>query len=137
MPTASQQNPERSAGLGAAVAARLLPARADEGHPEGARRPGRYAEGHRRPEGEDRSGRHDRGREEGRAKGAWAAEPDESRGGGLLPDAELCGVAGGAAVVQGLGRRGRYQEGRRDSRRRPLRAEQGKGPVSYTHLTLP
>ena len=84
------------------VAAGLLPARAVEGDPEGAGRSGRYAEGHRRAEGEDRRRRDAGGGEEGRAEGAGAAEPDESGGGGLLADAELCGVAGGAAVVEDL-----------------------------------
>ncbi len=49
--------------------------------------------------------RRDAGRgEEGLAEGAGAAEPDESDGGGLWPDAELCGVAVGAAVVVRLRR---------------------------------
>ncbi len=38
--------------------------------------------------------------EEGRAEGAGPAEPDEPGGGGLLADAQLRGVAGGAAVVE-------------------------------------
>ncbi len=74
----------RGAGLGAAVAAGLLPARAVEGDPEGAGRPRRYAEGHCGAEGEDRERRDAGGGEEGRAEGAGAAEPDESGGGGLL-----------------------------------------------------
>ena len=46
-PAAAQQDPDRSAGPGAAIAARLLPARTAEGHPEGTRRDGRGPEGHR------------------------------------------------------------------------------------------
>ncbi len=92
----------RGAGFRAAVAAGLLPARADEGDPEGARRPGRYAEGHRGAAGQDRERGHAGGRQEGRAEGAGTAEPDERDGGRLLADAQLCGVAGGAAVGEDL-----------------------------------
>ena len=57
---------------------------------------------------------HAGGREEGRAEGAGAAEPDESGGGGLLADAELRGVAGGAAVVEDVFGRGGHPEGEGD-----------------------
>ena len=95
---AEDEDPDRGAGFGAAIAAGLLPARAVEGDPERTWGPGRYAEGYRRAEGEDRARGDAGGGAEGRAEGAGAAEPDESGGGGLLADAELCGVAGGASV---------------------------------------
>ena len=68
----AHQDPDRGAGPGAAVAARLLSARADEGHPEGAGRAGRGPARNRRAAQEDRRRRHARGREERGDEGAFA-----------------------------------------------------------------
>ena len=108
---AARQDPERGAGPGAAVAARLLSARADEGHPEGTRRAGRRPARNRGTAQEDRRCRHARGREEGSSEGAFASVAHVSHGGRLLADPELHRVAGGAALGQELRLQDRHRQG--------------------------
>ena len=78
--------------------ARVLPARADEGDSEGARRRRRSDQGDRRARREDRSGRHAGGREEGSAARAGSPVEDAGCGGGVHRLAHLPRLAGRAAL---------------------------------------
>ena len=103
-------------------AARILPARADEGHPEGTGRAGRRRSAIPKScaRKSNRAGMPDEVKKEALKElgppGAHVAD-----GGGLRRDAELCGVAGGAAVGENFRRRSGHSEGQGDSRHRPLR----------------
>ena len=90
--------------------ARVLPARADEGDPEGARRRRRSDQGDRGARREDRSRRHARGGEEGSAARARSAVEDAGRRRGVHGVAHLSRLAGDAAVGQADRRGHRSQE---------------------------
>ena len=70
-PRARLEDPVAGAVGGRQEPARVLPARAAQGDPEGARRRRRPAEGDRGAAREDRRGRHARGRPEGGATASW------------------------------------------------------------------
>ena len=108
--------------------ARVLPARADEGDPEGAGRGRRSGQGDRRAAREDRRRRHARAGQEGSAARARSAVEDAGGGGRVHRLAHLSRLAGRAAVVEahrGLDRSQAHQAG---ARRRPLRPREGQGP---------
>ena len=78
-PRARVEDPVAGAVRGRQEPARVLPARADEGDPEGARRRRRPDEGDRRARGEDRSRGDARGGQEGGAARARSAVEDAGR----------------------------------------------------------
>ena len=88
-PATAQQDSERSAGPGAADAARVLPARADEGDPERTGRAGRRPARRRRPEEENRRSGHARRGEERSAQGTGAALAHVADGCRLFADPQL------------------------------------------------
>jgi ATP-dependent Lon protease len=132
-PAAAQQDPVRGAGPGAAVAARLLPARAAEGHPEGTRRPGRGPEGHRRAAEKIENA----GMPEDTKKDALkelAASPHESPWPPTTRSRAT--TSSGSPCCRGrrpAPARSRHPQGQRNPRRGPLRPEEGEGP----HPRLP
>ena len=107
--------------------ARVLPARAAEGDPEGARADRRAHAGARRAPREDRGGRHDRGGQEGGPAGARPAGQDAARGRGVHGGADVSRLARGAAVEQGDDGQPRHRRRRGGARRGPLRAREGQG----------
>ncbi len=107
-------NSERSAGRGAAVAARVLPARADEGDQQGAGRAGRDRQGCADLRDKiEAAGMPEETKKEA-LKELDRLQPDEPGAGRLWHDAQLRGVAGGAAVGE-VERRGRRHQARRQS----------------------
>ena len=76
------------------------------------------------------AGGHARRREERGAEGTGPAGAHVADGRRLRPHAQLHRVAGGAAVAEVVGRRGRHPEGQGDPRLRSLRSGEGEGPHS-------
>ena len=92
------EDPVAGAVRGRQEPARVLPARADEGDPEGARRGRRSDQGNRGARREDRSGRHARRGQEGSAARARSPVEDAGGGGRVHRLAHLSRLAGRAAV---------------------------------------
>ena len=132
-------------------AARVLPARADADHPEGAgrgrgrRRAGRAARRHR-------EGRHARGGPDPGPQGAEAARADARGVRRALHGAHLPGLARGPALVEARRGEHRHREGAPGAGGRPLRPHQGQaahprvprgaqaepgGPVAHPVLRRP
>ena len=101
--------------------ARVLPARAAQGHPEGARPDRRPHAGARRAAREDRGGADDRGSEEGSAAGARPAGQDAARGRRVHGGADVSRLAHRAAVEQGDHGPARPRRGARPSSTRTTR----------------
>ena len=122
--------PHPIAGAGPAFPepARVLSARAVEGHPEGTGRRRRIHPRHGRPAQEAGSRGDERG---GQGRGHARAEPpgaDFALVAGIRSGAHLSGVDGGAAVERFLRFAGGREARRRDPRRGPLRPGKGEGP---------
>ena len=92
------EDPVAGAVRGRQEPARVLPARADEGDPEGARRRRRSDQGDRGARREDRSGRHAGGGQEGGAARARSSVEDAGGRGRIHRLAHLSRLAGRAAV---------------------------------------
>ena len=108
--------------------ARVLPARADEGDPEGTRRGRRLHEGDGRAPGEDREGRNARGGREGSPAGVPAARPDPSRLGGIHRGTDVPRLAGPGSLGQADRGQVRHSARQGHPRSRPLRPREGQGP---------
>ena len=127
-PRARVEDPVAGAVRGRQEPARVLPARAAEGDPEGAGRGRRPDEGDRGAPREDRGGRHAGGRQEGSPARARSPVEDAGRRGRVHRVAHLPRLAGRAAVDEADrgGHRPQADEGR--ARRRSLRPGEGQGP---------
>ena len=110
--------------------ARVLPARADEGDSERARRRGRSDQGNRRAARKDRGRGHARGREEGSQARARSPVEDAGRGGRVHRVAHLCRLAHRAALVEAHRRSDRSGAHEGGARRRSLGAREGQRPHS-------
>ena len=108
-------------------AARLLPARADEGDSEGIGRGRRASEEMDELRKKIDAAGHDGRGEEGGDSGTGAPGEDVSGGGRLPRDPHLPRVAGGAALEQNQRYPGRYRQGEAGARRRPLGSGKGQG----------
>ena len=122
-----QQDPEPGEDGAAEEPARVLPARADEGHPEGAGRGRRPAARADRAARQDRGGRHARGRQEGGAARAGPAGQDVARRGRVHRDPDLPGLADRAALEQAHRGGDRPVQGQGGPGQRPLRPGEGQG----------
>ena len=122
------EDPVAGAVRGRQEPARVLPARADEGDSEGARRRRRSDQGDRGARREDRSGRHARGGEEGSAARARSAVEDAGGRGRVHRVAHLSRLAGRAAVDQADRRSHRSAAHQGRARRRSLGPREGEGP---------
>ena len=121
------EDPVAGAVRGRQEPARVLPARADEGDPEGARRGRRPDQGSRGAAAEDRSGGHARDGQEGSAARARSAVEDAGGRRRIHRVAHLSRLARHAAVAEARrgGDRPAADEG--DARRRSLRPREGEG----------
>ena len=123
-----QQDPEPGQERAPEEPARVLPPRADEGDPEGARRQRRPAARELRAAREDRGGGDDRGGEEGGPPGAGAPVAHVPGRGRVHGHANLPRLGGLAALEQAERGRDRPREGEGGPRQRPLRPGEGQGP---------
>ena len=121
-----QQDPEPGEDRAAEEPARVLPARADEGHPEGARRRRRPAARVQRAARQDRSGGDAGGGEEGSRPGAGPALQDVTRRRRVHRGADVPGLAGRPSVEHADGGRDRPRQGQGGPGQRPLRPREGK-----------
>ena len=127
-PRARLEDPVAGPVRGRQEPARVLPARADEGDPEGARRGRRPGEGNRRAAREDRRGRHARGRQEGSAPRARSAVEDAGGRGRIHRRAHLHRLARRAALGEA------HRRGHR-SRARPRPCSTPITPASSARRT--
>ena len=121
------EDPVAGAVRGRQEPARVLPARADEGDSEGARRGRRPDQGDRGADREDRSGRACPSGEEGSAARARSAVEDAGGGGRIHRVAHLSRLAGRAAVDQADRRSDRSAADQGRARRRSLGPREGEG----------
>ena len=131
-PRAEAEDPERGPADARQDAARVHPARADEGDPEGARRRRPGLRGPRAAR-EDRSGRHARPRE---GEGAQGARPSREDPAGVARDRRhphVRRLARVAALEGGRERRLGHLAGGADPRRGSLRPAEGEGPDHRVH----
>ncbi len=124
------EDPVAGAVGGRQEPARVLPARAAQGDPEGARRGRRPDQGRRRAEGKARSGRPAGSRDE--RGDARARSPVEDAGGGgrIHRVAHLSRLDRDAAVAEAVGRDDRPCAHQAGARRRALGPREGQGPHS-------